>query len=426
MISWRRVGSRRNKVAVPRPGRLRHPRDYAEKESMYRKPSRIIGSLVAPAFALLGWSAAGAHAQVPSTPTQPSQNASQPDLNGRIDKLVTRVKKLEERPKDFWDKLNAVSGLITGGGVVLVIFLLTQWFNKKQKEAQDAADERETKRQATEDQCRRESEGAQASRQLAAVQVQTVQGFMQYLTSESPASVKAALLAIESLGNHELTTKLGTLFGGPGSLDALFRISQERAPALKDDARAAIGKIVQAYRASVVQLLRDGCLYATGFFVDSQGTVATASHIIQRIDETFTVRLSDDKEYPSRVVSNDHERDVALLRIADLRSQPLDLDTRDAPPLFEPVTTIANSGDMAWTVEVGTVASVDTNPQAHLRRIAMNMISRPGFSGAPVIDRNGRVIGMVEAYGPDTNTTFVIPAANIAVCVAELEVANRD
>ena len=342
------------------------------------------------------------------------------ELSERIQELEGTVKKLDKPSKDIWDKISAVSGLVTGGVVTILTILLTQWFSKKQREAQTVENQREQLKQDAENERQRKSDETHSAQQLAVVRAQTVEGFMPYLTSGDSASIKAALLAIESLGNPELTTKLGVLFGGPGSLDALFRVSQERPPELKDDATAAIGKIVQSYRSSVVQLLKDEHLSATGFFIDSLGTVLTAAHVAQRMGAEFTVRLSDSTVYTSQVVYLDRERDLALLRIADLESQPLNVNPVKSPPLLDQVAVIANSQDLAWTVGVGTVKSTATDAPPSKGQFAIDMESMPGFSGAPVIDRSGQVVGMLVGYSPRTKTTFVIPGDTIAKAIPQV------
>ena len=134
----------------------------------------------------------------------------------------------------------------------------------------------------------------------------------------------------------------------------------------------------------------------------------------------FTVRLSDSTVYTSQVVYLDRERDLALLRIAGLESQPLNVNPVKSPPLLDQVAVIANSQDLAWTVGVGTVKSTATDAPPAKGQFAIDMESMPGFSGAPVIDRSGQVVGMLVGYSPRTKTTFVIPGDTIAKAIPQV------
>ena len=162
----------------------------------------------------------------------------------KFDAIEKKVLKLEQegkltkenKPKDIWDKISSTGGLITGILVALIGAFATYIFNKQQ----------------------RTSEAKKNARELSILEIQTVQSFIPHLTSGDSSSIKAALYAIESLGNKELTTKLATLFGGPGALEALFTISEQRDGEAKESSNIAIGKILNTYKQSVVQILRNG------------------------------------------------------------------------------------------------------------------------------------------------------------------------
>jgi len=374
----------------------------------------------------------GPKTNVPKT-SVPSQISSKPQksIEIRLNDIERSIEKIKKPQKDLWDKFQAISGLITGGVIVILTTIITLVVTNRQKEreriaqeaenerqrlAQESENERQRIAQEAENERQRKSQEAQNAKELSVLQVQTVQGFMPYLVSDSPSSVKAALLAIESLGNPELTNKLAMLFGGAGAIEALLKVTESRTEPLKESAQSALGAITKSYKSSVVQIIRDEGVYATGFFIDTEGGVVTTAHVVNmlRSDEKLKIKLSDGTKYICTVESIDHNRDLAIIRASDISSQPLPTSERKDAALFDSVAVIAHSAKLDWTAQVGTVKGVVTEGgPAHAERIAVDMESRPGFSGAPVIDKSGMVIGILAAYMPQTKTTLVIPSKSL-------------
>lgn len=128
-----------------------------------------------------------------ATPS-PLENAS-PDLKSKVDQLEERVDKLAKQPKDLWDKVAAISGLLSGFLAALVAIIIHSFLEKQKK------------------------------REVAIQQAQTVQAFMPQLLSDKNRDVMVALLVIKELGNEKLATNLSDILDSKGAFFALQKIA---------------------------------------------------------------------------------------------------------------------------------------------------------------------------------------------------------
>jgi hypothetical protein len=119
------------------------------------------------------------------------------------------------QPKDLWDKLQSVSGIVSGVLVAVIGAFATYIYNRRQREAA-AADAAATQM----------AEDARAERELRVQRVQTIQTFFPYLKSDDEREREAALIAVDALGDHELARQLAASYGGPAAFGALSRIAK--------------------------------------------------------------------------------------------------------------------------------------------------------------------------------------------------------
>ena len=135
---------------------------------------------------------------------QSAQPKPDSEVGGRLYTLEQEVRDLKKPPKDIWDKLTSISGLVSGSLVVLVGLFVTYVLNERNRVTAEQ----------------------QKQRELAVLQVQTVQSFMPQLQSGGPKEVEAALLAIFALDtNSPLATDLAGLYRNEGSINALRKIA---------------------------------------------------------------------------------------------------------------------------------------------------------------------------------------------------------
>jgi S1-C subfamily serine protease len=147
--------------------------------------------------------------------------------------------------------------------------------------------------------------------------------------------------------------------------------------------------------------------------VYTQNLVLTADHVLER-EENLTIETHDQRTLPAQFAGRDLATDLAVLRVADLGLNPAVASTETARvgQLVLAVGRSANEGPMA---SVGIVSAVGGPLRmargATLERyIRTDAIPYPGFSGGPLIDTQGAVLG-ITTTGLVNSATLAIPAA---------------
>ena len=136
------------------------------------------------------------------------------------------------------------------------------------------------------------------------------------------------------------------------------------------------------------------------------GLVATAWHAVEparRID----VRLSDGRILPAKLVAKDAASDIALLRV-DAGLRPIAV--APAPQLAEPVCAIANAYGLGLSVTCGVVSALnvtDAGFNAVEDFVQTDAAANPGSSGGALVDRRGRLVGMMSAIFASAGDTDI-------------------
>ena len=142
------------------------------------------------------------------------------------------------------------------------------------------------------------------------------------------------------------------------------------------------------------------------------GLIATAWHAVEparRID----VRLSDGRILPARLVAKDAASDIALLRV-DARLPPIGI--APAPRLAQPVCAIGNTFGLGLSVTCGVVSALnvtDAGFNAVEDFVQTDAAANPGSSGGALVDRQGRLVGMMSAIFASEGDTDI--GVNFAV-----------
>lgn len=153
-------------------------------------------------------------------------------------------------------------------------------------------------------------------------------------------------------------------------------------------------------------------LRGSGFFI-SPDRVATNSHVIKhahRIEiKTFTNTTIDART----VVATDEKSDLAILEIP-LKIAPDVLELSETPPADgDSITLIGNPKGSRWNLSHGRITQLWQFGDLG-ERIEITASVHPGSSGGPVINQQGRVIGIAVMHvvgGEDLN--FAIPSESL-------------
>jgi hypothetical protein len=151
----------------------------------------------------------------------PDASGKKPVLEAVLKSLgqLTEVMKSRpaDRPKDKWDKVNALSPFVTGLIVAVVGGLFT--FNESRRnEILKRQEIAEGDRQAAQDTVTKEH-------QARILELQTIAQLMPYLTSKNENSKQVAITAIKALSNTSLAIELAALNRSPGTISAVRQIA---------------------------------------------------------------------------------------------------------------------------------------------------------------------------------------------------------
>ena len=146
--------------------------------------------------------------------------------------------------------------------------------------------------------------------------------------------------------------------------------------------------------------------------------ILTANHVVER-EEGITVTLSDGVEVLATVAGRDHGTDLALLRLERPLAKPA--ETAREAKVGQLVLALGRPSEAGIEASLGVVSAV--GGPVHTRHGAIDKYIRtdttpfPGFSGGPLVDADGRVIGL-NTSGFGHGVAITIPA-DLAWKVAE-------
>jgi serine protease Do len=154
----------------------------------------------------------------------------------------------------------------------------------------------------------------------------------------------------------------------------------------------------------------------SGFIVSADGYVLTCNHVVEDKEADFTVIVDPDHKYPAKVLAKDPLIDMAILKIQGNKLPFLKLGDSDNVELGESVLAVGNPlGEFEDTLSLGIVSGLSRRITAYngfdskatnLRGlIQTDAAINPGNSGGPLVDMQGKVIGI--------NTAMIMGAENI-------------
>ena len=150
----------------------------------------------------------------------------------------------------------------------------------------------------------------------------------------------------------------------------------------------------------------------SGVIIDREGYILTNNHVIEGASEIL-VRLSTEKEFEAEVIGRDPKTDLALIKIKSGQDLPVEeLGDSDKLEIGEWVMAIGNPFGLSQTVTVGIVSAkgrvIGSGPYDDY--IQTDASINPGNSGGPLLDINGKLIGINTAiYANAQGIGFAIP-----------------
>lgn len=133
----------------------------------------------------------------------------------------------------------------------------------------------------------------------------------------------------------------------------------------------------------------------TGFVVANGDYILTNNHVIDG-STVIQVQTYSNEVYTAQVVGTDPVADLAVLSISG-SLESFELADSDSVSIGQKAIAIGNPLGLSFTVTEGIVSALDREgPNGLAAYIQTDVTLNPGNSGGPLVDKDGRVIGMAN------------------------------
>jgi serine protease Do len=166
----------------------------------------------------------------------------------------------------------------------------------------------------------------------------------------------------------------------------------------------------------------------SGFIISEDGYVFTSNHVVADTTADYTVIVDPKHKYPAKVLSRNPINDTAVLKIDKNELPCLELADSNEIELGEEVVAVGNAlGEFTDTLSAGIVSGlsrfitafggIDHQMQNLRGLIQTDAAINPGNSGGPLVNMEGKVIGI--------NTAMIVGAQNIGFAIP-INYAKKD
>jgi serine protease Do len=169
---------------------------------------------------------------------------------------------------------------------------------------------------------------------------------------------------------------------------------------------------------AVVSVTREGAS-GSGVIIRADGVILTNAHVVGG-ERAVVVTLADGRQLPARVLGRDETVDIAVVQAAGSNLPSAPLGDSDQLEVGQVAIAIGNPVGLERTVTSGIVSAINRSPRGFELGglIQTDAAINPGNSGGPLLDSDGRVIGINTAVlQGTTGLGFSVPI-NLANDVA--------
>ena len=195
----------------------------------------------------------------------------------------------------------------------------------------------------------------------------------------------------------------------------------------------SISDIYKRVSAGVVFIQAGQSATGSGFVYDDQGHIVTNDHVVEEASQ-FQVRIGEDtKPIPAQLMGKDPSSDLAVLKVdpgaVKNGLKPIELGDSTALEPGDQAIAIGSPFGLEGTVTTGIVSSLGRTITAPNDFPISNAIQtdaaiNPGNSGGPLLDGNGRVIGVnsqiKSGSGSNSGVGFAVPVATVKFVVPQI------
>jgi S1-C subfamily serine protease len=183
---------------------------------------------------------------------------------------------------------------------------------------------------------------------------------------------------------------------------------------LSNDLAAAVERVAP----SILEVHARPRLPSTGIHW-RPGLVVTADHTV-RAEEDLTVRTPEGRSLPATLAGRDRGTDLAVLRVPDLGSPAATVGDDAALQVGHIVLALGFGPRASWGVISALGPRWRSWHGAEIDRLVrLDLMLYPGFSGGPLVDAAGRVVGL-NTSGLARESRLAVPATTVSRVADEL------
>ena len=250
-------------------------------------------------------------------------------------------------------------------------------------------------------------------------------------------NVGAALLgALTALGVCAAVVFGGVLNsddGGTPSTGGTREVAQTPSSSSPNSPSVDLAELYNSVKNGVVYVQAGESASGSGFVISSDGYIVTNEHVVAE-SNSYTVRIGEtDRTVPATLVGADASSDLALLKVDPAQTgtlHPLELADSGDTEVGDEVIAIGSPFGLQSTLTSGIVSALNRtlqSPNGHSidGAIQTDAAINPGNSGGPLLNTDGKVIGVnaqiASQSGGSTGVGFAISVATVKSVVPQLK-----
>ena len=181
-------------------------------------------------------------------------------------------------------------------------------------------------------------------------------------------------------------------------------------------------KVIKKIRQPQTQKIIEQPAAGSGFAISSDGFIVTNNHVIEDAS-SIKVAFADGLELDALLVGTDPSTDIAVLKVYDGDLKPLQFANSDLLEVGQIAIAIGNPMGLQHTVTAGVVSAKGRSLRANNGRLIDDIIQtdaalNPGNSGGPLVNSEGKVIGVNTAVVSEAQGLCFAVASNLAAYIA--------
>lgn len=153
-------------------------------------------------------------------------------------------------------------------------------------------------------------------------------------------------------------------------------------------------------------------IVGTGFYIDTF-TIVTAAHVVNG-DKKILITFSDSTSEIGTVISTDTAKDIALISVMTKR-KPVDLSVIN-PKQGDIVAMIGHPGGISYAFTKGYVMKPLQQIDG-VKYLIVDLNTFHGYSGAPIFNRKGKCIGMLQAFFTGTGISIALSLPELKLLI---------